>query len=30
MQGALGGKANALGGHNIGHYRQKIVYVRVS
>jgi hypothetical protein len=29
MQGVLGGKVNILGGHIIGHSKQKSVYVRV-
>jgi hypothetical protein len=28
--GALGGKVNILGGHSIGHSKQKSVYVHVS
>jgi hypothetical protein len=29
-QGVQGGKVNILGGHTIGHFKQKIVYVHVS
>jgi hypothetical protein len=30
IQSVPGGKINILGGHSIGHSKQKIVYVRVS
>jgi hypothetical protein len=30
MQGVPGGKVNILGGHSIGHSKQKSVYVHVS
>jgi hypothetical protein len=30
IQGVPGGNANILGGHNIGHSKQKSVYVHVS
>jgi hypothetical protein len=30
IQNVPGGKVNILGGHSIGHYKQKNVYVHVS
>jgi hypothetical protein len=30
IQGVPGGKISILGGHNIGHSKQKIIYVHVS
>jgi hypothetical protein len=30
IQSVLGGKVNILGGHSIGHSKQKIVYIHVS